>query len=187
MTHVWISVKALPNCRSRGIQLHWEVWQVIILAVNETIRLWQRRMSPMMEVWNHPYLKICKVWCKCYSHLSLNIFIDYVDYDCFWCQLWLFLTWIIIFDTNYDYFGRILWWYLSFFLSMWCIFYLLIIQGLISQRENQQSEVNKRLRLLMCTWVVVFPLRKIWVTGIHHMCQETRIRLKGGSVSVMKR
>ena len=31
-----------------------------------------------------------------------NIFTDDVDYDYFWCGLWLFITWFIIFDVDYD-------------------------------------------------------------------------------------
>ena len=159
------------------------VWQVIILAVNSKIRLWQRRMSPMMEVWNHLHLQVCEVWCKSYSYLALNIFIDDVDYDYLWCRSWLFLMWINIFDDEYEYFWRELWWSVSLFLSMWCMFYILILQGPIPQRENQQFEVDKKWRGLSCTWVVVFPLRKIWVTRIHNLCQGTRRRLKeGGSI-----
>ena len=96
MTQVWIAVKALPSWRRHGIRMQLSVWQVIVLAVNAKIRLWQRRMSPMMEVWNHLHLQVCEVWCKSYSYLVLNIFTDDVDYDYLWCQLWLFLTWTIM-------------------------------------------------------------------------------------------
>ena len=126
--------------------------------------------------------------------LMQMLFIFGVEYIYWWGGLWLFLmsimiflTLIIIFDVGCDYFGRELWWCLSFFLSMWCIFYLLILQGLISQRENQQFEVDKKWRGLRFSWVVVFSLRKRWVPRINNLCQEMRIRLGGGSVSVMKR
>ena len=106
---IWIAIKALPHCRRHGIRLQWSVWQVIIMEVNATTRLWQRRNSPMMEVWNHILLQVCEVRCKCYSYLELNIFIVDVDYDFFmwiviifdtnyylWCGLWLFLTWFMM-------------------------------------------------------------------------------------------
>ena len=150
------------------------------------MRLWQRRMIPIMEVWNHLHLQVREVWCKFYSYLALNIFIDDVDYDCLLCGLWLFLTWIIIFYVDYDYLQRELWWYLPFFMSMWCIIYILIIQRLISGRENQQFEVDKKWRGSRCAWVVLFDLRKIWVARIHHLCQAMRGRTKGASVYVIK-
>ena len=46
----------------------------------------------MMEVRHHLHLQVCEDLCDCYSYLMLNIFIDDVDYDYFWCQFWLFLT-----------------------------------------------------------------------------------------------
>ena len=177
MTQVWISVKALPHWRRHGSWLQWAVSQVTMLDVNATARLWHRWKIPMTEVWNHLNLQVCEVWCKFYSYLALNIFTDDVNYDYFWCGLWLFFTWFITFDVDYDYFWRGLWWSLSLFMSMWCITYPLIIRGLISRRENQQFEFNKNWRGLRCTWVVLFYLRKMWLTRIHHLCQAMSRRL----------
>ena len=73
------------------------------------------------------------------------LFIFGVEYIYWWCGLWLSLmsimiifTQIIIFGVNCDYFWCKLWQSLSFFLFMRCIFYLLILQGMIPKIENQQ-------------------------------------------------
>ena len=166
MTQVLIPVKALPNCMRHGIRMMWEVCQVMIMAVNATITLWQIRMSPMMEVWNHLQLQVWEVLWKSCSFLALNIFIYDVNYDYIWFRLWLFLTWImIIFAVLYEYFMYI---------------FRLIIQGLVFQRGKNIPKLGKKWRGLRCTRVVVFYLRKIWVAIIHHFCQAMRRRLKGG-------
>ena len=140
---ILISVKALPHWSRHGSRLQWEVWLVTILAVSSTKRLWQKQKSPMAEVWNHLHLQVCEFWCELYSYLELLIFIDDVDYDILKYGLWLFLTWIIIFDVDYDYFWREWWWSLSLFMCMLCIIYLFIIQILISIMETNSLMLTK--------------------------------------------
>ena len=129
MTQLWISLKALPHWTRHGIWLVWSLWQVIMLSVNEIMTLWHRQMSLIMEVWNHLHLQLCEVWSKSYSFLDSNIFIYDVYSDCLWCILWLFLTLIMIIFVVISIYVM----YIS----------LLILQGLIFQRENKKSKVDK--------------------------------------------
>ena len=102
MIKVWISVKSLHHWRSNGSQLQWAVWQVIILALNAKIRLLQRRMSTMTEVWNHLHFQVCEIWCESYAFLAVNIFIYDINYDYFWRELLSLMSNMIIFEVDYD-------------------------------------------------------------------------------------
>ena len=63
--------------------------------------------------------------------------IIFVHYDYFCGELLYLISIMIILGVHYDD-------YLSLFMSMRCIFYLLILQGLIYIREIQQFEAVKK-------------------------------------------
>ena len=133
MTQVWIYAKPFQNFNRNGIRILWSVWQVIIMAVNATVTLLQIRMSPMMEVGNHLFLQVYEVICESYSFSRL---------------IYIFMMWIIIiFDVDYFYFRRELWWSLLFFLSMWCIYFHFILQSLIFQKIKQTMRSQKIIHI----------------------------------------
>ena len=112
-----------------------------------------------------------------------NFGVEYIFYDVYydylWFWLWLFLTWIIIFGVDYDYF------YVNYddicrYLCLWDVNIVPNSSGndITNRKQTVWSwqKVNiLKVRLSGGVW-----FDKIWVTMAHHLFQATRRRLKGG-------
>ena len=122
MTQVWIAADPPLIGRITGSGFYencgkWKYWH--------WMQQWHHGRDSWVWWWNYETIFILT-----YARLDTKVV-------CFWCQIYLFMMWIRMkFDVDYVYFWLGLWWYLLFFISMWCLYINFVLQALIFHKER---------------------------------------------------
>ena len=132
-------------------------------------------------------------WCKCETIFIFRYVMFDVNVIHIWRWIYLGVMWIMFFSVNH-YLWCGLWFVLTWIVMMLVVLYVYVMydlslnySGTDIKKRKSTVRSKKKWRGLRCAFVVLFAFRKFWVARIHNLFQEMRRRLKGGSVSVLKR
>ena len=140
-------------------------------------------------------------WWKCETIFNFRYGRFDANFIHIWRGIYLLMMWVmIIFYVDYKYFyvDYYLWHGLRLFPTwIMIIFVVLCVYVMYNLSLNSSGTDIMNRKPPFISWKKVkrlkvrlsgyFYLRKSWVSRIHHLCQAMSRRLKGGTVSIMKR